>query len=114
MGIDENICLYSGLDLSLEEGQHFSYSRCPSTYLASEREAVLAMTALDRFEIAVRTSISCCDEGGVRRISFALFATVQGGRERKFSISMGTHTPVGKPSGEIVASHLKSSRISAP
>lgn len=84
------------------------------TYFAREREAVLAITAFDKLEIAVNTSISGCDEGGVRRMSFPSLVTVQGGSARKFSISMGTHTPVGNPSGEIVASHLKSSRISAP
>jgi hypothetical protein len=39
------------------------------TDLARERDAVAAMTVLDRFEIAVITSISAWDSGGMRRWS---------------------------------------------
>lgn len=39
------------------------------TDLASDRDAVLAMTVLERFEMAVVTSISACDSGGTRRKS---------------------------------------------
>lgn len=39
------------------------------TDLARERDAVAAMTVLDRFEIAVVTSISAWDSGGMRRWS---------------------------------------------
>lgn len=37
--------------------------------LARERDAVAAMTVLDKFEIAVVTSISAWDSGGIRRWS---------------------------------------------
>jgi hypothetical protein len=39
------------------------------TDLARERDAVAAMTVLDRFEIAVVTSISVWDSGGMSRRS---------------------------------------------
>jgi hypothetical protein len=39
------------------------------TDLVRERDAVAAMTVLERFEIAVVTSISAWDSGGMRRRS---------------------------------------------
>jgi len=34
--------------------------------LANDREAVFAITVLDKLEIAVKTSSSACDAGGMR------------------------------------------------
>ena len=42
------------------------------TDLARERDAVAAITVLERFEIAVVTSISAWDSGGMRRVSPSL------------------------------------------
>ena len=56
------------------------------TDLASERDAVLAMTVLERFEMAVVTSISACDSGGMRRKSLSPLGGVEshGGIWRKW------------------------------
>jgi len=53
MGTEENTHWYSGRDFNL----------------ANERDAVAAMTVLERFEIAAVTSISAWDPGGTRRRS---------------------------------------------
>ena len=51
----------------------------PGTDLANERDAVAAITVLERFEIAAVTSISAWDPGGTRRRSHSGGIESQGG-----------------------------------
>jgi len=73
--------------------------------LASDRDAAFAMTVFAKFWIAVRASISCSAVGGKSRFS-GLFGgvAVHEGKKMNLSISAGIHNPVGRPSGDNVAS----------
>lgn len=70
---------YSGRDFSLQSGSGKSPHKTElvCTDLANERDAVLAMTVLERFEIAVVTSISACASGGMRRESLSPLGGVE-------------------------------------
>ena len=67
-----NIGLYSGRDFILRQVLRLGHISRPAngTYLASVRDAALAMTVFARFCIAVSTSSSDSEVGGTRCESF--------------------------------------------